>query len=365
MNNDHDPFRGAEVSLEVQEHLDALLGWVTAHPEDEVARRGLQAMLRELQDAEETAPLPDWTWTGNAPPPPRRWLVQGWMPAARVSMLAGRGGAGKSRLALQLAAGIGSGGGQGDAWISAPLGELALGSVVPQEGAPVIYATWEDEDDEVHRRLEEISGTEAPWVTPERLSETLHVVSLARRGPLWAPLQGRHVATLAELTITGRLLRERATKLDAVLLIVDPLAAAYAADENARGLVRAFVADWDGWAQESLCGVLLVAHPSKGGANYSGSTDWEGAVRSMWVMKEEKMGPKPTRGEDKRPTAWQLSLPKRNYGPHQEPFRLIWDGVDGQLRWRLSYWENPTSRPTAPDHPPTPGAGGGDLNLTS
>ena len=369
MNNDHgDPFRGAEVPLDIQEHLDALMGWVAAHPEDEVVRRGLQALFKELEDSEETektAPLPDWTWTGEYPPPPRRWLIRGWMPAARVSMLAGRGGAGKSRLALQLAAGIASGGGEGYEWISAPLGELTLGTVVPEDGAPVIYATWEDEEEEVHRRLVEISGPEAPWVTPERLSENLHIVNLARRGPLWPPLQGRHVATLAELTMTGGLLRQRAEQLGAVLIIVDPLAAAYAADENSRGLVRAFVADWDGWAQESGCAVWLVAHPPKGGSDYSGSTDWEGAVRSMWVMKEEKVGEKPGKGEDKRPAFWQLSLPKRNYGPPMPPFRLIWDGVDGQLRWSLKWWQGPSPRPTSQDQPSTLGEGGGGaIDLT-
>ena len=364
--NTDDPFRGKDVPLGVAEHIAALSGWLKTHPEDDEARRLIREFLKGMDESEETSeetdPLPDWTWTEETPPPPRRWVVKGWMPAARVSMLAGRGGGGKSRLALQLAAGVASGGGDRDEWICSPLGEMTLGTVVPEDGAPVVYATWEDDEEEFHRRLVEISGPEAPWVTRELLRENLHVVNMCRRGPLWAPLQGRHVATLAELTTAGRLLRERVEQLGAVLLIVDPLAAAYASDENSRGLVRGFVADWDGWAQESQCAVWDLSHPNKSGAAYSGSTDWEGAVRSMWVMKEEKLGKKPRSGDDNRPVAWQLSLPKRNYGPPQDPFRLVWDGgVDGHLRWRIEWWEKSSDRPTAPDQTP----GGVILDLTS
>ena len=35
--------------------------------------------------------------------PPRRWLVDGWIPMGAVTMLAGDGGVGKSLLAMQLA----------------------------------------------------------------------------------------------------------------------------------------------------------------------------------------------------------------------------------------------------------------------
>ena len=237
--NTDDPFRGKDVPLGVAEHIAALSGWLKTHPEDDEARRLIREFLTGMDESEETSeetdPLPDWTWTEETPPPPRRWLVQHWMPAARVSMLAGRGGGadrgrylvfpasgrwissgqgegrdvvqeatiplclfstekvpeshfpskstvsiptpvrgggGKSRLALQLAAGVASGGGDRDEWICSPLGEMTLGTVVPEDGAPVVYATWEDDEEEFHRRLVEISGPEAPWVTRELLRET-------------------------------------------------------------------------------------------------------------------------------------------------------------------------------------------------
>lgn len=364
--NDGDPFRGREVPLEIQEHIAALLGWIRTHPDDSSVRQSLKDILSELsgdEEGEERAPqLPDWVWTDAEDIPPRRWVVNAWLPEGRVAMLAGRGGAGKSRLALQLAAGVASGGGEGDEWIKAPLGALSLGTAVPATGAPVVYVTWEDEPEEFARRLDQISGAAAPWVTPDQL-QNLHVINLAKHGPLWAPLQGRHVSTLAELTETGRLVRERVEQLGAGLLIIDPLAAAYAGDENSRALVRAFVADWDGWAQEVGCAVLLVAHPPKGGSDYSGTTDWEGAVRSMWVLKEEKIGSPPSgrNRDDRRPTAWQLSLPKRNYSVAQPPLQLLWDNKNG-LRWRLDWWETPKGQPP-PEQPPTSGGSGFDLTV--
>ena len=63
------------------------------------------------------------------------WLVEDWLPSGRVSMLTGEGGAGKSRLALQLAAGIVTGGDGDGGWIDAPIDRLRLGPSVGQRAA--------------------------------------------------------------------------------------------------------------------------------------------------------------------------------------------------------------------------------------
>ena len=47
-------------------------------------------------------PINGDTWIG--PWPDREWLIEGWLPVGRLGMLSGRGGRGKSRLALQLVA---------------------------------------------------------------------------------------------------------------------------------------------------------------------------------------------------------------------------------------------------------------------
>ena len=59
-----------------------------------------------------------------------QWLINDRLPAGRVALLTGEGGAGKSRLALQLAAGVASGGNQGE-WISSPGRMIRLGNAVP------------------------------------------------------------------------------------------------------------------------------------------------------------------------------------------------------------------------------------------
>ena len=71
-----------------------------------------------------------------------------------------------------------------------------------------------------------------------------------------APPQGRHISTMAELTVTGERVRRLCEQEDARLLVLDPLAAAYAADENARGLVRAFVSHWDAWGRPTTAPCL-------------------------------------------------------------------------------------------------------------
>ena len=293
-----------------------------------MAQADLRGSLETLTRAVETAtPLRVTTW-GNAPPEPRQWLIDDRLPAGRVALLTGEGGAGKSRLVLQLAAGVASGG-ENRQWIASSHGAMWLGNAVPEDGASVVFASWEDEPQEFYRRLHQISGNAAPWVKPERL-EKLHIVNLVGEGPVWAPPQGRHISTMAELTVTGERLRRLCEQENARLLVLDPLAAAYAADENARGLVRAFVSHWDAWGQANDCAVLILAHPPKSaGINYAGSTDWQGAARALWTLQAEI-----DKSAEPVPRTWKLEFVKGNYGPKPEPLRLRWDTGSG-LRWEV------------------------------
>ena len=288
-------------------------------------RRSLETLTRAIETA---SPLRVSTW-GDAPPEPRQWLIDERLPAGRVALLTGEGGAGKSRLALQLAAGVASGG-ENREWISGPHGAMRLGVAVPEDGASVVFASWEDEPEEFHRRLHQISGNAAPWVTPDRL-ERLRMVNLVGEGPVWAPPQGRHISTMAELTVTGERLRRLCEQENARLLVLDPLAAAYASDENARGLVRAFVSHWDAWGQANNCAVLMLAHPPKSaGMSYAGSTDWQGAARALWTLQAEI-----DKSAEPAPRTWRLEFVKGNYGPRPEPLRLRWDTGGAGLRWEV------------------------------
>ena len=291
-----------------------------------LAQTNLRGSLETLTRAIETAnPLRVATW-GHTMPQPRQWLVDESLPAGRVALLTGEGGAGKSRLALQLAAGVASGGDHRE-WIASPHGIMRLGNAVPTNGASVVFASWEDEPEEFYRRLHQLSGQAAPWVTPERL-QGLRIVNLVGEGPIWAPEPGRHISTMAAITATGERLRRLCEQEDARLLVVDPLAAAYASDENARGLVRAFVSHWDAWGQANNCTVLMLAHPPKSaGVNYAGSTDWQGAARTLRADYGKSL--------DAGPTIWKLEFVKGNYGPRPEPLQLRWDTGGVGLRWEV------------------------------
>ena len=122
-----------EILADLRAHLEA-------YPNDSRAREELLgAWSQEMARAESrpAGPIELSTWVGQPEPEPRRWLVNAWLPAGRVALLTGPGGVGKSRLVLQLAAGIASGGDdQEDAWIAAPRDVLSLGAGVESRGQP-------------------------------------------------------------------------------------------------------------------------------------------------------------------------------------------------------------------------------------
>ena len=98
---------------------------------------------------------------------------------------------------------------------------LRLGNGVSSDGDCVVYASWEDEPEEIYRRLADISGNPAPWATPARL-DRLHLIDMAGLGPIWAPESGRHISTLAEITAAGQKVRRHCEEYGAHLLILDP-----------------------------------------------------------------------------------------------------------------------------------------------
>ena len=327
---------------------------------DGIPELNYEAIIRWVEQRAAPAPLAlrplrAVTWASIGAAPPREWLVREWVPVGCVTLLTGRAGSGKSRLALQLSAGVAAGGGLWMPGTTAP--------AIAQVG-PVLYASWEDDKFEYARRMAEISSSSAnPWVTPDRLGD-LHFADMAGHGPTWGPVGGKHISTVAQLLDAGQALRELATAVNPALVVIDPLAAAWRGNENDRSLVRDFMSNWDFWARETRTAVLIVAHPSKNPAsNFSGSTDWEAAARSAINLANEKVGPAPQgrNAEDYRREAWQLSNSKANYGPQAHPLELKLtargdaDDDAAETRWECAGpWET-RSEPTT-----TAGNGHGD-----
>jgi hypothetical protein len=128
------------------------------------------------------------------------------------------------------------------------------------------------------------------------VSDEIDVLDMRRHGAgaLWAPdARGSgHVSTRGAWTDAGS--RVLATLPGYDLVTLDPLAAAYACNENDRALVRAFASALDAAAEDADCAVVLSAHPSRSGeagaGGESGSTDWRNAVRSRWVLARRYTG---------------------------------------------------------------------------
>ena len=308
------------------------------HPLVEELRAGRHPTLTlAMIEAElaERKPLRVETWGGQTEAP-RRWLLTDWIPAGRCTILAGPGGLGKSRLMLQLAVGVASGGGEGGLWLfGTNPDEMELGAAV-RDGAPVVYASWEDEPAEQRRRLAAIYGNTAPWCTPDRLRD-LHMVDMVAEGATWGRT-GDTFGASSGLLPAGAKLRGLAERVGARLIVLDAVAAAYADNENDRSRVRAFISSWDGWARDHDCAVVIVAHPPKSGDAFSGSTDWENAARAGLTLTKEKVG-LPPRGkgvQDDRRVGWKLARLKANYAPggDSDVYELDVD-TKGGLRWQV------------------------------
>lgn len=309
------------------------------------------------EDAPEQEPDPfktDSEW--DEKPPERQWLIRDWLPRGRLGLFAGVGGYGKSRMALQIAARVAADrrGKDPEHEADAIPGHVVTPAfrIDPDNAGPVVFASWEDERDEMARRLE--SMVSEGLVTKPGPDVPLHFLDLRGAGPVWGPntAGGRsgHVQTAGGITAAGRRLRRTCEEAGAVLLIVDSLAGAYAGDENTRALVRAFCADWDAWATLNGCTVMLIAHPSKGNDgsvenDYSGSTDWHNAARWRWTLSKQGTGEKrrvkktlrngETKSVEVEVRAAALAISKSSYGRDDgvmflESKGLGWVSIDRQ-----------------------------------
>ena len=236
------------------------------------------------------------------PVPPRQWLVHGLVPQKTVTLFSGDGGTGKSLLALQLAVAVAA----QTAWI---------GKTVNTGRA--IFLSAEDDDDELHRRLDDILIAEGRgWDDVSGLT----LRSLAGEDALLA------VETQVAL-IQSALFEEldkRAAEEAPALIVIDTLADVYPANENDRAKVRQFVGILRGLALKRNCAVLLLGHPSLTGLNSgsgaSGSTAWNNSVRSRLYLSRIT-----DNGFEPDPDARVLSTKKANYSRTGGEINLKWE----------------------------------------
>lgn len=332
---------------EARKELDALdqpddvtqLGAEELFAKAKQANNPLARLRIELDNRDPAGSLAVQTeWTGDFKP--REWLCPNWLPVGRVVMLTGSGGGGKSLLALHLAVAVAFGTGKlrepgtkGRQVLADRKGFGKAPTVLGEAGSrPVVFATWEDENDEFLRRLHWL-----PDCNREHLGSRLHVVNLAGNGALWGPVGGRHRDTLAELTRVGAAFEAYVRAKKPRLVVIDPVAGAYGANENDRSAVRAWLSHLNQLAADTGAAIVLVAHPGKNkeSQDYSGSTDWRAGIRALWTLRPEPL-PAYVGAPDKKtgkPIAtaqgYALTLTKANYAK---------DGRRAWLRLLIEYY---------------------------
>ncbi|MEI7035898.1 AAA family ATPase [Fulvimonas yonginensis] len=235
--------------------------------------------------------------------PRTEYAVADLIPLALV-LLGGHGGAGKSILALTIAAHVAAG---------APF--------AGHECRPgrVLFVSLEDDGHLVRFRLKRVCRAYG-----------LDAVAIARNLVLLDGTAGN--ATLAtEIAVAGTrdtvatatFTELQAAAVGARLIVVDNASDAFDANENDRRSVRAFMRLLAGLARANGAAVLLLAHIDKAAArfgargdNYSGSTAWHNSARARLALLREG-------------NAIELRQEKNNLGPLAEPLRLRWnpDGV--------------------------------------
>ena len=247
------------------------------------------------------------------PVPARGWLVRDMIPDRTATLLGGDGGTGKSQIALQLS-------------VATEIGAEWLGQL-PEQG-PVVFASAEDDQDELHRRLSDIAASHDVSLAD---LPGLHLASLASRD---AVMGVPDKAGIIRQTAVWRGLVAKVEQVNPRLVVIDTLADIFAGNENARAEARQFIGQLRGLAIRHNCAVRLLNHPSlsgmASGAGTSGSTAWSNSVRSRIYFERAKGDD----GIEVDPDLRVLKVMKANYGPVGMELRLRWTkGVfrlDGQ-----------------------------------
>lgn len=204
-----------------------------------------------------------WTELQALEPPLRAWQISHWL-GVGTTLLAGRGGVGKTLLAQTLATAL-------------ALGRNFLDTV--DSAKRVLFWACEDDHDELWRRqiaicrylgatLADLEGK----LMIEPRSGLDNTIFYAEYGaPKWTPLHGELVAQVHDY--------------QADVTFIDNIGQTFGGKENDRHHVTAFVNGMTGLANGRPHSTVILAHPGKQeDSEFSGSTAWENSVRMRWYM---------------------------------------------------------------------------------
>ena len=226
-----------------------------------------------------------------------------------VAILSGRGGDGKSSLSLQMMVA---------ASIEEGACEVAGLSIAP---GPTVLVSYEDVGRRVWGR---ISGTaDALQVPAERLN-MVHVVEQMGT-PIFGVQDGVHWHTVPRRLPPWGLLWEMIAEAKPTLVVIDPVMAAMLTEGGGPSSVRLFMDALRSEAKAIGCGVLLIAHSTKGHRDngkknasgaVSGSAGWHDASRGVMALTKKWVL---DHNSPESIETWELDAVKSNYGA---PFKV-------------------------------------------
>lgn len=204
------------------------------------------------------------------------FVVEGAIPCGQVTLLGAHGGSGKSFLALVLACHV-------------ALGRDLAHLRVPRP-RPVVFASFEDGREVLLCRLRAIC--DACGFDPARLAQRLRILDCTEAGVLAEEVRRDGVTTLEPAAAVAAL-RQRIP--DGALVVIDNASDVFAANENERRHVRAFMQLLRRELAKGDGAVLLLAHTPKdarktGRESYSVSTAWHNSSRSRLSLTRDGDG---------------------------------------------------------------------------
>jgi RecA-family ATPase len=259
------------------------------------------AIHAQEDSAREPLPLIDPSEWGDEDPPERRWLVDGMVPHGQATLLTGAGSAGKS-LVQQLQC------------TCVALGLPWLG--IETEQANAIYVSCEDDTNEMWRRQKAICA--GLGVTLADLKGKLWLLSLVG-------MIDNELATFDErgrTHVAGRYrdIQDACSRVEARFVALDNTGHFFSGNENDRHQVASFIGLGNALAAHIDGSVVIIGHPNKAGAQYSGSTAWENQVRSRLFMEI----PTDEDGNAADPDVRVITRGKSNYAQKGGELRFRW-----------------------------------------
>lgn len=250
-------------------------------------------------------------------PPPPSFRMQDLMPQNEVTLLAAHGGVGKTALALHMA-------------ICLAMGLRCMGKDVIR--SRVMLYSAEDSANIMQWRI--ARECKRLNLDPRKLATRLSLVDASEANPVLFHEVSNKGAKSGQCSEEYERLRDLMKSTTSEVLIIDNASDVYAADENSRPQVRAFLRSLRKLVAPVNGAVMLLVHVDKATARqgnssegYSGSTAWHNSVRSRLYLSTNNAVP----------DGLMLEQKKNNRGPCSDPIVLQW--TDGMLMFKGAYIE--------------------------